>query len=73
MPRPRHINKAIIRLSSYSSRKSLCFDSKLAVVVVVIGLIETRLDEKKCVFLEHACLIDAPVPTMDLKSKRSGL
>ena len=43
MPRPRHINKAIIRLSSHPSHKSLCFGSKLVVVVVVIGLMETRL------------------------------
>ena len=43
MPRPRQINKAIIRLNSHPSRKSLCFDSKLVVVVVVIGLMETRL------------------------------
>ena len=43
MPRPRQINKAIIRLSSHPSHKSLCFDSKLSVVVVVIGLMETRL------------------------------
>ena len=43
MPRPRHKNKAIIRLSSHPSRQSLCFDSKLVVVVVVIGLMETRL------------------------------
>ena len=43
MPRPRQINKAIIRLSSHPSRKSLCFNSKLSVVVVVIGLMETRL------------------------------
>ena len=37
MPRPRHRNKPIIRLSSHLSRSSLCFDSK-SVVVVVIGL-----------------------------------
>ena len=37
--RPRHKSKAIIRLSSHPS---LCFDSKLVVVVVVIGLMETR-------------------------------
>ena len=43
MPPPRHINKAIIRLSSHPSRKSLCFDTKLAVVVVVNGLMKTRL------------------------------
>ena len=43
MPRPRHKNKAIIRLSSHPSRQSLCFDSKLVAVVVVIGLMETRL------------------------------
>ena len=36
-------NKAIIRLSSHPSRQSLCFDSKLVVVVVVICLMETRL------------------------------
>ena len=30
-------NKAIIRVSSHPSRQSLCFDSKLVVVVVVIG------------------------------------
>ena len=41
MPRPRHKNKAIIRLSSHPSRYSLCFDSKLVVVVVIIGLMET--------------------------------
>ena len=46
MPRPRHKNKAIIRLTSHPSRKSLCFDSKLVVVVVVIGLMETRLYEQ---------------------------
>ena len=43
MPRPRHKNKVIIRLSSHPSRQSLCFDSKLVIVVVVIGLMETRL------------------------------
>ena len=43
MPRPQQIDKAIIRLSSHPSRKSLCFDSNLVVVVVVIGLMETRL------------------------------
>ena len=43
MPRPRHKNKAIIRLSSHPSHQSLCFDSKLVVIVVVIGLMETRL------------------------------
>ena len=43
MPRPRHKDKAIIRLSSHPSRQSLCFNSKLVVVVVVIGLMETRL------------------------------
>ena len=43
MPRPRHKNKAIIGLSSHPSHQSLCFDSKLVVVVVVIGLMETRL------------------------------
>ena len=43
MSRPRHKNKAIIRLSSHPSRQSLCFDSKLVVVVVVIGSMETRL------------------------------
>ena len=41
-PRPQHKNKAIIRLSSHPSLWSLCFDSKLVVVVVVIGLMETR-------------------------------
>ena len=40
--RPRHKNKAIMRLSSHPSRYSLCFDSKLVVVVVPIGLMETR-------------------------------
>ena len=43
MPRPRHINKAILKLNSHPSRKPLCFDSNLVVVVVVIGLMETRL------------------------------
>ena len=43
MPRPRHKNEAIIRLNSHPSHQSLCFDSKLVVVVVVIGLMETRL------------------------------
>ena len=43
MLRPRHKNKAIKRLSSHPSRWSLCFDSKLVVVVVVIGLMETGL------------------------------
>ena len=43
MPRPRHKNKAIIRLSSHPSRQSLCFDSKLVVVVVVINLMETSM------------------------------
>ena len=43
MPQQRHINKAIVKLSSHPSRKSLCFDSKLVVVGVVIGLMETRL------------------------------
>ena len=43
MPRPRHKNKAIIRSSSHPSRQSLCFDLILVVVVVVIGLMETRL------------------------------
>ena len=37
-PRPGHKSKAIIRLSSHPSRKSLCFDFKLVVVVIVIGL-----------------------------------
>ena len=46
-PRPRHKNKEIRRLSSHPSRKSLCFDSKLVVVVVVIGLMETRLKQSK--------------------------
>ena len=41
-PRPRHKNKAIIMLSSHPSLQSLSFDSKLVVVVVVIGLMETR-------------------------------
>ena len=36
MPRPQHKNEAIIGLSSHPSRQSLCFDSKLVVVVVVI-------------------------------------
>ena len=43
MPRPRHKNKVIIRLSRHSSHQSLCLDSKLVVVVVVIGLMKTRL------------------------------
>ena len=43
MPRSRHINKAIIKLNSHPSRKSLCFDSKLVVVVVVV--VETRLND----------------------------
>ena len=43
MPRPRHENGAIIMLNSDPSLQSLCFDSKLVVVVVVIGLMETRL------------------------------
>ena len=47
MPRPRDKNKAIIRLSSHPSRYSLCFDSKMVVVVVVIGLMETRLMEPR--------------------------
>ena len=51
MPRPRHKNKAIIRLSSHPLRQSLCFDSKLVVVVVVIGLMETRLKWIKNGFL----------------------
>ena len=42
-PRPRHINKVISKLSIHPSCKSHCFDSKLVVVVVVIGLMETRL------------------------------
>ena len=36
-------HKAILKLSSHPSGKSLCFGSKLVVVVVVIGLMETRL------------------------------
>ena len=43
MPRARHKNKAIIRLSCDPSRLSLCFYSKLVVIVVVIGLMETIL------------------------------
>ena len=35
-------NKAIICFSSHPSHKSLCFDSKLVVVVVEIGFIDTR-------------------------------
>ena len=42
MPRLWHENKSIIRLSSHPSHQSLCFDSKLVVVVVVIGLMESR-------------------------------
>ena len=38
IPRPRHKNKAIMCLSSHPSHKSLCFGSKLVVVVVEIGL-----------------------------------
>ena len=37
MPRPRHKNKAIIRVSSHPSFQSLCLDSKLVIVVVVTG------------------------------------
>ena len=42
MPRPRHKDNPIIRLSRHPSRSSLCFDSKLVVVVVVIGLMESK-------------------------------
>ena len=37
-------DKEIMRLSSHSSHLSLCFDSKLVVVVVEIGFMETRLN-----------------------------
>ena len=43
MPRPRHKNKVMIRLSSHCSRLPLCFDLKLVGVLFVIGLVETRL------------------------------
>ena len=35
--------KTIMWLSSHPSHQSLCFDSKLVVVVVEIGFIEARL------------------------------
>ena len=47
MRRPRYKNRVIIRLSSHPSLKSLRFNSKLVVVVVEIGFIETRLEETK--------------------------
>ena len=42
-----------IRLSSHPSRKSHCFDSKLVIVVVVIGLMETRLNQSSRAILER--------------------
>ena len=62
MPRPRHKNKAIIRLSSHPSRQSLCFDSKLVVVVVVIGLMETRLNYQEYDFSMEFLLLRCNKP-----------
>ena len=42
MPQPQHKNKAIIGLSCHPSYQLLCFDLNL-VIVVLIGLMETRL------------------------------
>ena len=61
MPRPRHKNKTIIRLSSHPSRQSLCFNSKLVVVVVVIGLMETRLKQPAVMWWHHEGKISARV------------
>ena len=58
MPRPRHKNKAIIRLSSHPLRLSLCFNSKLVVVVVVFGLMETRLNEHLFSCFYHGIVTD---------------
>ena len=41
-PRPRHKKQSNYCLSSHPSHWSLCFDSKLVVVVVEIGFMETR-------------------------------